>query len=128
MVRDGGPANLTKLEHDKNSFVNWQGLTALAFTVPKPWWRDSGAACAPNLSAIPLRNNRKHRLGNMRVQNALAAAFESAGLDEAAAPALAEALHCLRVAVTLFDSNERLIFSNQHYNYLFRSLPARERL
>jgi signal transduction histidine kinase len=62
------------------------------------------------------------------VQNALAAAFDTAGLDEAAAPALAEALHCLRVAVTLFDSNERLIFSNQHYNYLFRSLPARERL
>jgi two-component system, cell cycle sensor histidine kinase PleC len=68
------------------------------------------------------------RVGNIRVQNALAAAFDSAGLDEAAAPALAEALHCLRVAVTLFDSNERLIFSNQHYNYLFRSLPARERL
>jgi two-component system cell cycle sensor histidine kinase PleC len=62
------------------------------------------------------------------VQNALAAAYDSAGLDEAAAPALSEALHCLRVAVTLFDSNERLVFSNQHYNYLFRSLPVRERL
>src|SRR6202008_4229602 len=80
------------------------------------------------LSAIPLRDNRASEWGPESVQKALAAAFDSAGLDEAAAPALAEALHCLRVAVTLLDSNERLIFSNQHYNYLFRSLPARERL
>jgi two-component system, cell cycle sensor histidine kinase PleC len=62
------------------------------------------------------------------VKSALAAAYDQAGLDETAAFALAEALHSLRVAVTLFDSNERLVFSNQHYNYLFRSLPIRERL
>ena len=49
-------------------------------------------------------------------------------LDEAAAPALIEALHCLRVAVTVFDPDERLIFANEHYNYLFRSLPPREEL
>jgi two-component system cell cycle sensor histidine kinase PleC len=49
-------------------------------------------------------------------------------LDEAAAPALIEALHCLRVAVTVFDSQERLVFANQHFNYLLRSLPPRESL
>lgn len=59
------------------------------------------------------------------MQKALAAAFEPAGRDE---QALAEALDCLRVAVTLFDADERLIYANRHYNYLFRSLPARERL
>jgi len=48
--------------------------------------------------------------------------------DDAASTALAEALHCLRVAVTMFDSGERLIFANQHLNYLFRSLPPREEL
>jgi two-component system cell cycle sensor histidine kinase PleC len=59
------------------------------------------------------------------VQNAHATAFEPAGLDERA---LGEALDCLRVAVTLFDSQERLVYANRHYNYLLRSLPARERL
>ncbi len=34
-----------------------------------------------------------------------------------------EALDCLRAAVTLFDSRERLSYSNTHYNYLLRSLP-----
>jgi two-component system, cell cycle sensor histidine kinase PleC len=48
--------------------------------------------------------------------------------DDAAAHALAEALDCLRVAVTLFDSQERLVHANQHFNYLFRSMPPRERL
>lgn len=46
--------------------------------------------------------------------------------DETAA--LADALHCLRVAVTLFDSAERLVFANQHFNYLFPSLPDRTEL
>ncbi len=59
------------------------------------------------------------------MQNAHATAFEPAGLDERA---LGEALDCLRVAVTLFDSQERLVYANRHYNYLLRSLPARERL
>jgi signal transduction histidine kinase len=61
------------------------------------------------------------------VQNALAPSYEP-DIDDAAAPALAQALHCLRVAVTLFDSDERIVFSNSHLNYLFRSLPPRERL
>ncbi|MEI9931490.1 MAG: hypothetical protein WDM89_13365 [Rhizomicrobium sp.] len=41
---------------------------------------------------------------------------------------LIDALHCLRVAVTVFDARERLIFASQHLNYLFRSLPPREAL
>jgi len=45
--------------------------------------------------------------------------------DDTATAALVEALHCLRVAVTVFDADERLIFCNQHFNYLFRSLPER---
>lgn len=43
-------------------------------------------------------------------------------------PALLEALNRLRVAVTLFDSEERLVYANTHYNYLFRSLPPFESL
>ncbi len=38
------------------------------------------------------------------------------------------ALDCLRVAITLFDADERLTYCNTHYNYLFRSLPPFESL
>lgn len=47
-------------------------------------------------------------------------------LDDAAATQVVEALHCLRVGITVFDESERLIFANRHYGYLFRSLPPRE--
>jgi hypothetical protein len=40
-------------------------------------------------------------------------------------PALPEALDALRVAVTLFDANERLIYWNRHFNQLFPSRPPR---
>ncbi len=43
-------------------------------------------------------------------------------------PSVLEALHCLRVAITVFDEEERLVFANEHFNYLFRSLPRREEL
>jgi two-component system cell cycle sensor histidine kinase PleC len=49
-------------------------------------------------------------------------------LDEAALPSVLEALHCLRVAITIFDSDEKLIFVNEHFSYLFRSLPPRDEL
>lgn len=39
------------------------------------------------------------------------------------APGLTEALDRLRVGVTLFDADERLVYANAHYNYLFRSFP-----
>ncbi len=39
-----------------------------------------------------------------------------------------EALDHLRNAVTVFDAEERLLYCNAHYNYLFRSLPPRESL
>jgi two-component system, cell cycle sensor histidine kinase PleC len=48
--------------------------------------------------------------------------------DAAAMPSVLEALHCLRVAITLFDEDERLVFANEHFNHLFRSLPPREEL
>jgi PAS domain S-box-containing protein len=41
---------------------------------------------------------------------------------------LADALDCLRVAVTVFDREECLLYANRHFNYLFRSLPPREQL
>jgi two-component system, cell cycle sensor histidine kinase PleC len=53
---------------------------------------------------------------------------ETADGGEAVTPAVLEALHCLRVAVTVFDGAERLIFANQHFNYMFRSLPHRDAL
>lgn len=43
-------------------------------------------------------------------------------------PALVEALDRLRVGITLFDAEERLVYANTHYNYLFRSLPPSEAL
>lgn len=37
--------------------------------------------------------------------------------------AMLEALDCLRVAVTLYDSRERLIYLNRHFGYIFRAMP-----
>ncbi len=53
---------------------------------------------------------------------------ERGSLDGAAMPSVVEALHCLRVAITIFDAAERLVFVNEHFNYLFRSLPPRDEL
>jgi two-component system cell cycle sensor histidine kinase PleC len=60
------------------------------------------------------------RLGELFVERG------GAGAD----PALAvlDALDCLRLAVTVYDSAERLIYANAHYNYLFRALPRYEHL
>ncbi len=44
------------------------------------------------------------------------------------APDVLAALDCLRVAVTLFDSDERLTYCTQHFDYIFRGLPDRELL
>lgn len=41
---------------------------------------------------------------------------------------LVEALHCLRVAITVFDSDEHLVFASEHFSYIFRSLPPRTEL
>jgi two-component system cell cycle sensor histidine kinase PleC len=50
------------------------------------------------------------------------------GDDGQAATALIDALHSLRVAITVFDSAERIVFSSEHLNRVFRSLPPREKL
>ncbi|MBV9542190.1 MAG: PAS-domain containing protein, partial [Alphaproteobacteria bacterium] len=49
------------------------------------------------------------------------AALEAAGES----PAVLEALDCLRIAITLYDADERLVYANQHFDYLFRNLPKR---
>jgi len=59
-------------------------------------------------------------------QGAAHTAAEAAAID--ALPALPEALDALRVAITLFDSNERLIYCNRHFNQLFPSRPPRRAL
>ncbi len=41
---------------------------------------------------------------------------------------LPEALDALRVAITVFDGDMRLVHANQHFNYLFRSMPNRQQL
>jgi two-component system cell cycle sensor histidine kinase PleC len=51
--------------------------------------------------------------------------------DAPEADVLAEllpALDCLRTAITLYDARERLIYANQHFDYLFRALPQRAAL
>ena len=42
--------------------------------------------------------------------------------------ALVETLHCLRVAITIFDSDARLVFASAHLNHIFRKLPPVETL
>jgi len=42
--------------------------------------------------------------------------------------ALPEALDALRVAITVFDKDMRVVYINQHFNYLFRSMPDRKDL
>jgi len=49
-------------------------------------------------------------------------------IEESAKPSVVEALDALRVAITVFDPDERLIYANRHFAYLFRGLPAPEKL
>jgi signal transduction histidine kinase len=59
----------------------------------------------------------------------LAACAQSAiHLHTDASPEVLPALDCLRVAITLFDAEERLTYCSQHFNYIFRGLPNRESL
>jgi signal transduction histidine kinase len=59
----------------------------------------------------------------------LAARAQSAvQLHSVLSPELLPALDCLRVAVTLFNADERLTYCSRHFNYIFRSLPNRESL
>src|SRR5438034_3689284 len=48
--------------------------------------------------------------------------------DQDAPAELLRALDSLRTAITIFDSNSRLVYANAHLNYLFRSFPPREML
>ncbi|HEY0301300.1 MAG TPA: PAS-domain containing protein, partial [Rhizomicrobium sp.] len=64
-------------------------------------------------------------LGLAKAQNVRAPVEEA---PEAVSPALLEALDCLRTAITMYDAGERLIYANQHFDYLYRTLPARDEL
>jgi two-component system cell cycle sensor histidine kinase PleC len=48
--------------------------------------------------------------------------------ETAQMPQVFEALDCLRVAITVFDAEERLIYVSEHFNHMFRSLPPRQTL
>ncbi len=52
--------------------------------------------------------------------------LDAIGADNA--PSVLDALDCLRLAVTVYDSAERLTYANAHYNYLFRALPPHDAL
>jgi len=41
---------------------------------------------------------------------------------------VSEALDGSRVAITIFDSDLKLLYANQHVNYLFGSMPPRATL
>lgn len=49
-------------------------------------------------------------------------------IDFDASRAVFEALDSLRVAITVFDPHEQLVFANRHFNYLFASMPLRDSL
>jgi signal transduction histidine kinase len=76
---------------------------------------------------IPAGNGEYPALGLVKVQSARAVP-ESHVVGEHASAAVIEALNCLRVAITIYDSNQILIYANQHFDYLFRSLPQRDSL
>jgi len=48
--------------------------------------------------------------------------------EEQSPEALLETLHCLRVAITIFDADTRLIFASAHLNHIFRRLPPAKSL
>jgi two-component system cell cycle sensor histidine kinase PleC len=48
--------------------------------------------------------------------------------DADIAPDVLAALDALRVAVTVFDSQQRLTYFNEHYHYLFRGVPRSDSL
>jgi len=58
----------------------------------------------------------------------MAARASAVQLQSEFSPELEPALDCLRVAITLFDAQERLTYCSQHFRYIFRSLPERESL
>ena len=53
-----------------------------------------------------------------------------AGLNEppSGADALRQALDCLRIGITLYDSCQRFSYANRHYFYLFRQFPGHDQL
>src|SRR5579871_3467240 len=62
-----------------------------------------------------------------RVQNVTATAWGESTVDQGA-EALFETLHCLRVAITIFDADSRLVFASAHLNHIFRRLPPAQSL
>ena len=56
------------------------------------------------------------------VQGAAVAEWDESA-PEQSHEALLESLHCLRVAVTIFDAGTRLVFASAHLNHIFRKLP-----
>ena len=92
---------------------------------------DRGAirAQVPRLTIRQASTANNGKQWGWRITRALNLAHSSAAETEAfgdeAAPELAVALHALRIAITIFDSRERLVFANEHFNYLLRSMPPR---
>ena len=87
----------------------------------------------PALRAIAARNlqGRFAIILAIKVGMGLKVATLPVGLAHAQAelaPDVLAALDCLRVAVTLFDPQERLTYCSQHFDYIFRALPDRELL
>jgi len=71
------------------------------------------------------RRKGRPRVGLAKAQKVLAPVDDSpvpAALPEGL---LAGALDCLRIAITVYDADERLIYANQHFDYLFHALPKR---
>ncbi len=61
------------------------------------------------------------------MQSVAADAWDETGAEQGP-EALLQTLHCLRVAITIFDADTRLIFASAHLNHIFRKLPSAESL
>ena len=59
---------------------------------------------------------------NLAQRSVGASSAARSGFD-ADSVSLPEALDCLRVVITVYDSDERLVYLNRHFRYIFRSMP-----
>ena len=71
---------------------------------------------------------RRWVMGSDVLKSALGQKQRRERIETAAMPQVFEALDCLRVAITVFDADERLVYVSEHFNHVFRSLPPRAEL
>jgi hypothetical protein len=89
--------------------LQWRHFAKLSLTIPQP-------------EEVQYRPMPGEMLRSVKAQE-----WPETSRDQGA-ETLLDTLHCLRVAVTIFDSETRLVFATTHLNYIFRKLPPAQSL